>query len=305
MTARQFPGVGSQAKTENKTEAAEQSGKAENGIEHSVWHRKPFPGRTLDPSFNRAESRSQAFLCGFLLKLPPHSTDSTYNWMGGYPLKPYFSASLVAAAMAVTTPALAGLSFAPYASIKSTKSVVPGKKSSSADGTETETIKQRKEFGLKATLSFFRVFKTQLSVGQSRMTTTQTVSTVSDEYGEIDLGSELNMDTSDPDKQIKLTETQNVGKFSLMLDPSFSIIVTRFKLGMTARQRIIVKEEVGALQQVITEGPTYNPHSGLGVGIKFSPKMYIIAEYEFLHYKYPTQVEPFEREFSISYNLSL
>ncbi len=225
--------------------------------------------------------------------------------MGEMPVKPYLSASLVAASLTVSTPAWAGLSFAPYVSIKSTKSVVPGKKASNAEGTETETIKQRKEAGIRASLSFFRLFKTQLSVGQSKMTTTQTVSTVKDEYGEIDLSNELNMDTSDPDKQIKLTETQNVGKFSLMLDPSFSIFVTRIKLGMTARQRIVEKEELGAENQVIVEGPIYNPHSGIGVGIKFSPRMYIMAEYEFLHYKYPTQLEPFERELSVSYSLSI
>lgn len=198
--------------------------------------------------------------------------------------------------------AFAGLSFAPYVSIKSTKSVTPGKKDQS---TETEVVKQRQEYGLRASLSFWRLFKTQLSVGQSKLTNTQKVSQVKDEYGEIDMNEELNMDTSDPDKQIRLTETQNVGKFSLLLDPSFSIFIARFKLGITARQRIIQKEELGMPSEKLTEPVTYKPHSGVGFGVKFGPRMFFMAEYEVYHYKFPPKMEPFERELSVSYNISM
>lgn len=198
--------------------------------------------------------------------------------------------------------AQAGFSFAPYVSIKSTKSVTPGKKDQS---TETEVIKQRQEYGLRASLSFWRLFKTQLSVGQSKLTNTQKVSQVKDEYGEIDLNQELNMDTSDPDKQIRLTETQNVGKFSLLLDPSFSIFIARFKLGITARQRIIVKDETDLPSQKITEPVTYKPHSGVGFGVRFGPRMFFMAEYEVYHYMYPPKIQPFERELSVSYNVSM
>lgn len=210
--------------------------------------------------------------------------------------------ALLATVFLVATPAWARFTFAPYASIKSTKSITPGKKDQS---TENEVIKQRQEYGLRASVSFWRLFKTQLSVGQSKLTTTQKVSQVKDEYGEIDLNAELNTDTSDPDKDLKLTETQNVGKFSLILDPSFSIFIARFKLGITARQRIIEKEEVGVAPTKITDGPTYKPHSGVGVGIRFTPRMYFMAEYEVYHYAYPPNIEPFERELSVSYNVSI
>ena len=197
-------------------------------------------------------------------------------------------------------PAIAGISFAPYASIKSTKSIKPG-----ADKSETETIKQRQEYGLRASVSFWKLFKTQLSVGQSQLTTTSKISEVTDEYGDVDLQADLNMDTSQPDKEVQLTETQRVGKFSLLLDPSFSIIILRFKLGITAQQRIIEKEELGALKETITVGPTYKPHSGLGFGVRLTPRMYFMAEYEVYHYKYPPDIEPFEREVSVSYNVSI
>ncbi len=210
--------------------------------------------------------------------------------------------ALLALTLLSASTAMAGLSFAPYVSIKSTKSVTPGKKDQS---TETEVIKQRQEYGIRASLSFWRLFKTQLSVGQSKQTNTQKVSQVKDEYGEIDLNSELNMDTSDPDKELRLTETQNVGKFSLIIDPSFSIFIARFKLGITARQRIIEKSEDGVEPVKITEGPTYKPHSGVGFGIRFTPRMFFMAEYEVYHYMYPPKIEPFERELSVSYNISM
>jgi hypothetical protein len=131
------------------------------------------------------------------------------------------------------------------------------------------------------------------------------VSEVKDEYGKIDFATDLNMDTEQADNEVKLTETQRVGKFSLMLDPSFSIFIMRFKVGVTAMQRIIDKEEMGAEPSSITVGPKYNPHSGFGAGIRFSSRMFFMAEYNFLHYNYPTKIEPFERELAVSYNVSI
>jgi hypothetical protein len=211
--------------------------------------------------------------------------------------------TLVAATfLLVNSDAWAGLTISPYVSIKSTKSVTPGKTNKNQEG---ETIKQRQEYGINASLSFWRLFKTQLSVGQSKQTTTSKVSAVTDEYGKIDLSKDLNMDTDQPDNEVKLTETQRVGKFSLLVDPSFSIFILRFKIGVTAMQRIIEKEEMGVEPATLTVGPTYNPHSGFGAGIRFTPRMYFMAEYNFFHYNYPTKIEPFERELAVSYNVSI
>jgi len=213
-----------------------------------------------------------------------------------------WQAAFASAILLVSSGAWAKVTISPYVSIKSTKSVTPGKKDSS---TENETIKQRQEYGIQASVSFWRLFKTQLSVGQSRQTSTSKVSEVKDEYGKIDFATDLNMDTDQPDNEVKLTETQRVGKFSLMLDPSFSIFILRFKVGVTAMQRIIEKEEMGVEPSSITVGPKYNPHSGFGAGIRFSPRMFFMAEYNFFHYNYPTQIEPFERELAVSYNVSI
>ncbi|RZA16056.1 MAG: hypothetical protein EOP10_25260 [Proteobacteria bacterium] len=195
--------------------------------------------------------------------------------------------------------AFAGVEFAPYVSIKSTKSVTPGK-----NNTEDQSIKQRQEYGIRAGISFWRLFKTQLSLGQSKTTTTHQTNTAVDEYGEVDFNKDFNMDTSDPANTMSLTETQRIGKFSLMIDPSFSIFIMRAKIGVTARQRIIEKAEAGRPDQKIEAPITYKPHSGVGVGIKFGPRMYFMAEYELYHYAAP-KLEPFERELSISYNVSI
>jgi hypothetical protein len=214
----------------------------------------------------------------------------------------FWQIALTSTLFLVSSQAWARVTISPYVSIKSTKSVTPGKKDSS---TENETIKQRQEYGIQASVSFWKLFKTQLSVGQSQLTTTSKVSEVKDEYGKIDFAQDLNMDTDQPDNEVKIKETQRVGKFSLMLDPSFSIFILRFKVGVTAMQRIIEKEETGAEPSSITVGPKYNPHSGFGAGIRFSPRMYFMAEYNFFHYNYPTQIEPFERELAVSYNVSI
>ncbi|MES2745277.1 MAG: hypothetical protein V4655_07610 [Bdellovibrionota bacterium] len=193
----------------------------------------------------------------------------------------------------------AGVEFAPYVSIKSTKSVTPGK-----NNTEDQSIKQRQEYGIRAGVSFWRLFKTQLSLGQSKTTTTHQTNNAVDEYSEVDFNKDFNMDTSDPANTMSLTETQRIGKFSLMIDPSFSIFIMRAKIGVTARQRIIEKAEAGRPDQKIEAPITYKPHSGVGVGIKFGPKMYFMAEYEMYHYAAP-KLEPFERELSVSYNVSI
>ncbi|MCX6127886.1 MAG: hypothetical protein NTX25_02335 [Proteobacteria bacterium] len=186
--------------------------------------------------------------------------------------------AMLASFLFVNSEAWAGLTISPYVSIKSTKSVTPGKKNK---GTEDETLKQRQEYGVQASLSFWRLFKTQISVGQSKTTSTTKVSAAADEYGKIDVSKDLDMDTSQPDNQVKLTETQRVGKFSLLIDPSFSIFILRLKIGVTALQRIIDKEELGAEPSSITVGPQYNPHSGIGAGIRFSSNMFFMAEYNF------------------------
>lgn len=198
-------------------------------------------------------------------------------------------------------PAMAGVSIDPYVSIKSTKSVKPQK----ADKTkEDETVKQRKEAGLRATLKFYRLFGIQASAGQSTLKTTEKTQNVTDEYGEIDYNSDLNMSTDTPDTLVTITEVQRNAKLSVVLDPSFWIFILRAKAGVTATQRIVTVEEADKDPTTVTTGPTYKPHSGFGFGVRFTPKIYAMAEYNMFHYKFP-ELEPFEREVAVSFSVEM
>jgi hypothetical protein len=214
-------------------------------------------------------------------------------------MKKHSLLALLLVCITASTQVFAAVEFAPYVSIKSTKSVTPGKGS-----TEDQSIKQRQEYGIRASIGFWRLFKTQLSIGQSKTTTTHQTNSAVDEYDEVDFNKDFNMDTSDPANTMKLTETQRIGKFSLAIDPSFSVFILRAKIGVTARQRILEKVEAGRPDEKLEAPITYKPHSGVGVGIKFGPRMYFMAEYELYHYAAP-KLEPFERELSVSYNVSI
>lgn len=194
----------------------------------------------------------------------------------------------------------AGITVAPYVSIKSTKSI----KAQKSKGTETETVKQRKEAGFRGSLTFFRLLSLQLSAGQNKLTTTEKTQDAKDEYGEIDYSHDLNMSTDTPDTEIKITETQRNAKFSVVLDPGFWIFILRAKAGVTATQRILETEVTGQEKVTVTKGPTYKPHSGFGFGVRFTPQMYAMAEYNFFHYKFP-EIQPFEREVAVSFAVSL
>lgn len=216
-------------------------------------------------------------------------------------MKKLYQVMLVVAGLAGGSPAMARISIAPYVSIKSTKSIKQSKKDKSQ---ETESVKQRQEGGIRGSLSFWRIFSLQASVGQSKLTTTEKTQEAKDEYGEIDYEKDLNMSTESPDNEIKITETQRNGKLSIVLDPGFWIFILRAKAGVTATQRIL--EIAQTDQEPTTEvfGPTYKPHSGFGFGVRFTPKMYAIAEYNMFHYKFP-EIEPFEREVAVSFSIEI
>jgi hypothetical protein len=196
--------------------------------------------------------------------------------------------------------AYAGLTFSPYVSIRSTKSVKPTKSKS----TETETVKQRKEAGLRAGIKFWRLFSLQLGVGQSKLTTTEKIQEAKDEYGEIDYEKDLNLSTNDPLAETKITETQSNGRVTLVIDPSFGPFILRGKAGVIATQRQMDVEREGTEKVSKTFGPTYKPTSGFGAGIRFTPRMYALAEYNFYHYASP-EPQPFEREVAVTYAIEL
>ena len=196
--------------------------------------------------------------------------------------------------------AYGGINFEPYFSYRSTKGIT----SDRSKGTETETIKNREEKGIRGGIGFFSLLKIQASVGQSFTVTTKKTNQISDEYDEIDFEKELNYDPNSEVKDLKTKETDSRANISVIVDPSFWIFIARAKIGVSARQRV-VKVFEGDTQVLKKEPPiTYKPVAGAGLGVKFSYNMYAIAEYSVYFYKFP-EPEPFERSVSLSLGFSI
>jgi hypothetical protein len=207
------------------------------------------------------------------------------------------------------TVVMAGISIEPFASVSSTKQIKPdkaGKTSSSTTGasTETSTIKQRTTYGVRGSVGFFRIMKFQLGVGTNELTTTSKTSEVVDDYGEIDYEKDLDMDTSTPDKEVKITETQRKGTAVLVLDPGFWVFILRAKAGVVATQRLLSKETEGEAPVKYTSPISYKPTCGAGAGIRLGPSMFFMAEYSLFLYKFPDK-SPFEREVTVSYGMRI
>jgi hypothetical protein len=203
------------------------------------------------------------------------------------------------AAFAFSTPALSWVTFEPYYAVSSTKNIKPDRKS----GTETESITQREEKGLRAGIKIFRLLNLSAQAGQSFTVGTTRQQSITDDYGQIDFNSELETSVRTPGNETKMKETQNRGKVELGINPSFSIFILKAKAGVSARQRIVELSENDTLLSRVEPEPTYTPHAGAGFGIKFSPRMFWLAEYAVNFYKYP-ELEPFERELQISFGFS-
>ncbi|MFK7826150.1 MAG: hypothetical protein AB8G05_18500 [Oligoflexales bacterium] len=214
----------------------------------------------------------------------------------------YKSSICFIAALAVlySSKSYAGIMFEPYYSYRSTKSLDPNRD----EGTETEKIKNREEKGIRAGLSFLNLLKITASVGESFTITTSTDREIIDEYDEIDIQSDLNVDPNAETKEVKKKETDTRASLTFSFDPSFSIFIARAKAGVTARQRIVKVFENDT--QILHEEPpiTYKPTAGIGFGVKFSYNIYAIAEYSFYFYKFP-ETEPFERALSLNIGFSI
>lgn len=216
-------------------------------------------------------------------------------------------AAVITSFLLLAPNANAGISIEPFASISSTKEIKPDKAGKTTTGssssTETETVKQRTTYGVRGSIGFFRIMKFQLGVGTNQLTTTSKTSQVVDEYGEIDFEKDLDMNTSTPDKEVKITETQKKASAVLAVDPGFWIFILRAKAGVVATQREFSKESEGDVPVKFTSPIKYKPTCGAGAGVRLGPKMFFMAEYSLFLYKFPDK-EPFEREVSVSYGVS-
>ncbi len=194
---------------------------------------------------------------------------------------------------------MAKVTISPFVSISSTKKIKP-----EAKGKEREEINEKRTYGIRGALSIYRIFKLEASVGQAKSLKTTKTQDAVDDYKEIDYQKDLNMDTSSADKETRLSETQNKARAGVALDPSFSIFILRAAVGAQATQRHLKSEVVGETPKEYTSPITYKPYAGAGAGIKFTPRTFFMAEYNFLLYKFP-KYTPFEREVTVSFGVSI
>ncbi|MGE0173124.1 MAG: hypothetical protein AB7T49_10075 [Oligoflexales bacterium] len=216
-------------------------------------------------------------------------------------MKRFVVLAFILAASTVTQTTYAGISIEPFVSISSKKAIKPNKAGST---TADETVTQRTTYGVRGSLSFWRLMKFQLSVGQNKLDTTTKTSEAVDEFDEIDFEKDLNMDTSQQDADVKMSETQRKASAAFVLDPSFWIFIMRMKAGVQATQRLMTLQQGDSPEESYTSPITYKPVASVGLGVRLGRTMYAMAEYGAFFYKFP-ETEPFEREVTISYGISL
>jgi hypothetical protein len=187
--------------------------------------------------------------------------------------------------------------FEPYYRVSSTKKITPKRSQS----TETETISQREEKGLRGGIRAGRFFKLMLSLGQSYHVNTSKTSAIKDEYNQIDLSKELSSDTVG--KEQKKKETQNKASLEFGFDPSFWIFILQAKAGVVGTQRILRLYADDVLQKELNPDPTWKPTASLGVGVRLWRGTYFMVEYGGYFYAFPKS-SPFERQASISYGIN-
>jgi len=191
--------------------------------------------------------------------------------------------------------------FAPYFKLSSTKAIEPNP---SNKAEEDFVTKQREEMGIRALLRTSRIFGIEASVGQSTLKVTEKTRFAKDEFDQIDFVEDLNMDTSDPDRDVYTEDQMNVARFGTFIDPSFSIFMVRAAAGVQATQRKFKLGMADAEGESLTTPWKYDPYATVGVGVRFSPAMYAMAEYGFHFYKFP-DLEPFSREATISFAIAI
>ena len=174
-----------------------------------------------------------------------------------------------------------------------------------SSGQDVSKVRKTEEYGLRASLKLASILQLRASYGESKSKKTEKAIEIADTFDQIDFQTDLQIDTTDPDVDVTVNEHQKNAKLKLVIDPSFSIFIVRVYVGVSARWRLLTREDVGVEDYTAEYGPEYNPVAGAGFGIKLSRRLYAMAEYEFYFYNYPTEFEPFEQALSVSVGVSI
>jgi hypothetical protein len=212
--------------------------------------------------------------------------------------------AVIAGVILSSSTAYGRIYFSPFVSVSSNKNIDASKVGqTSSSSSETAVTSQRTTYGLKAGLSFWRIFRFQTSIGRSQLEKTVKTQYAVDDFEQIDFEQDLNMSTSDPDADVTTKEVMDKLRVSVVVDPGFWIFLMRAKMGVQASRRSISLSQNGVTTETLPP-ITYNPIAGAGLGVKLGRTMKAMIEYDFNFYKYP-ELKPLEREVSISYTIAL
>jgi hypothetical protein len=201
------------------------------------------------------------------------------------------------------------LSIVPYASVSSSKSIKPnkvGKDKAETSTSSTENVNQRTTYGLKIDIRLLSFLAFNVQGGVNKVDKTKKVSGMRDEFKEINIVEDLNLDPDNQKSEYRYQEEQRLATAKLMLTPRLgSFLWLKAGAGVRARQRLItVTDKVSDESQKIKDPIRYHAVGTAGVGVRLFRSMSAQAEYNFYFMKFP-EVEPHEQEVAVGFGISI
>jgi|GEM_PF-648559 len=225
----------------------------------------------------------------------------------------------VAGAFALLSPSLAlaagarfgGLSIVPYASVSSSKSIKPEKAAQQKGGTDAkstnESVNQRTTYGLKINVRLFSFVALDVSGGMNKVDNTKKVSAIRDEFDEINIRKDFNLDTENQTADFRYQEEQRLANAKILLQPRLGQVLTlKAGAGVRARQRIItISDKLDPTKSTKKTDPIrYHALATAGAAVRLFGAASAHAEYNFYFIKFP-ETEPHEQEVLIGFGVSI
>ena len=194
------------------------------------------------------------------------------------------------------------LSVVPYASVSSTKAIKPNQKKDSSE----ETVNQKTTYGLKIDVRLFSLLQLSVQGGVNNTDKTKKVTALRDEYGEIELQKDLDLDTSNPKNEYRYQEEQRLASAKLFLTPRLGrFLWIKAGGGVRARQRLIsTTDKVTDTKTSLTDPIRYHAVATAGAGVRLFQGVSAHAEYNFTFIKFP-KTEPHEQEVLVGFGVSI
>ena len=203
-------------------------------------------------------------------------------------------------------------SIGPFASVSSTKQIKPNGNKTASE----ETVTQRVTYGVRAGFGLFSVFGLDIKIGVNDVDRTKKSSAMRDEFEEIDIEKDANVNTADQGAEYRYQESQKLGTAKLTFNPRlFSALWLKVGAGVRARKRDIVITQKNAMNEseavapenertVISDPIKYHAVGSAGFGFRLLRSFTGSIEYDFYFLKFP-EVEPHEQEVSVSFGVSI